>query len=84
MLEQVEIEIKYAGYLESQNTQARNFLELERIRIPQSFCYDDVHGLSNEVREKLVSFQPQTLGQASRISGITPAAVSILMVYLTR
>lgn len=84
ILEQVEIEVKYAGYLESQRAMIRDGLELEKIRIPAGFSYDGLHGLSNEVREKLEAIRPQNLGQASRISGVTPAAISILMVYLKK
>ena len=84
LLEQVEIEVKYAGYVAAQQEMAKRLSELEKVRIPTSFSYDDVHGLSNEVREKLDAIKPQTLAQASRISGITPAAISILMIYLNR
>lgn len=79
-----EIEIKYKGYITAQEEMAGKFLELERIGIPGGFSYESVHGLSTEVREKLAYMQPQNLGQASRISGITPAAISILMVHLRR
>ncbi len=84
ILEQVEIEIKYAGYLEAQKHMVKDFLELERMRIPAAFSYEQVPGLSTEVREKLISCRPRNLGQASRISGITPAAISILMIHLKR
>jgi tRNA uridine 5-carboxymethylaminomethyl modification enzyme len=84
ILEQVEVEIKYAGYLRAQREMAERLANLEEVRIPQDFSYSHVHGLSTEVREKLVEIKPQTLAQASRISGITPAAISILMVYLKK
>ncbi|NIQ39614.1 MAG: tRNA uridine-5-carboxymethylaminomethyl(34) synthesis enzyme MnmG [Proteobacteria bacterium] len=81
---QVEIQCKYEGYLKRQEAEVRKFKHLERIEIPVNFDYDQVPGLSNEVRQKLAQIQPFSLGQASRISGITPAAVSILMVFLKR
>jgi tRNA uridine 5-carboxymethylaminomethyl modification enzyme len=80
--EQVEIEVKYAGYLEAQSEMAGRLDELERIRIPSDFSYTRVQNLSIEVREKLGSVQPKTLAQASRIPGVTPAAISVLMIFL--
>ena len=82
-VEEVEIEAKYAGYIKVQMESAGKFKKLEEIRIPEDFPYE-LDGLSLEVREKLATIKPDTLGQASRISGITPAAVSVLMVYLKR
>lgn len=82
--EQVEIQIKYEGYIESQNEDVRQFKKLESIWIPDDFGYAEISGLSREVQEKLTKIKPQNLGQAARISGITPAAVSILTVYLRR
>ncbi|MHB9027421.1 MAG: tRNA uridine-5-carboxymethylaminomethyl(34) synthesis enzyme MnmG [Candidatus Latescibacterota bacterium] len=81
---QVEIQCKYEGYLARQEAEVRKFRDLERILIPPDLDYSPVPGLSNEVRGKLVEIQPVNLGQASRIPGMTPAAVSILMVYLRR
>ena len=77
-----EIEIKYRGYVEAQEEMVKNLSQLERVRIPEEFTYKGVQGLSVEVCEKLENIRPQNLGQASRISGITPAAISILMVHL--
>lgn len=82
--EQVEIQIKYEGYIESQNEDVRQFKKLESIWIPDDFGYSKISGLSREVQEKLTKIKPQNLGQAARISGITPAAISILMVWLRR
>ncbi len=82
--EEVEIETKYEGYLKRQEGEIKKFRELERIRIPEDFPFHLVAGLSNEIREKLESIRPRTLGQASRISGMTPAALSILRVFLKR
>lgn len=81
---QVEIQCKYDGYLKRQEAEVKKFRHLEGIQIPAGFNYVQVPGLSNEVRQKLNEIQPHSLGQASRISGITPAAISILMVFLKR
>ncbi|MFZ2448053.1 MAG: tRNA uridine-5-carboxymethylaminomethyl(34) synthesis enzyme MnmG [Syntrophobacteraceae bacterium] len=82
--EQVEIECKYEGYLRRQEAEVEKFRQMEQMRIPPDFPYDRVPGLSNEVRQKLDSVRPLSLGQASRIPGMTPAAISVLMVYLKR
>ncbi|MDO8493948.1 MAG: tRNA uridine-5-carboxymethylaminomethyl(34) synthesis enzyme MnmG [Deltaproteobacteria bacterium] len=82
--EQAEIQIKYEGYIRSQEEDIRGFKKLETMSIPQAFSYLGISGLSTEVQEKLSKIRPQTLGQASRISGITPAAISILMVHLKK
>ena len=79
---QVEIEIKYEGYIRRQLSEIERFKHLEQIRLPEDFDYHLVHGLSNELKEKLSTIRPVSLGQASRISGITPAAISVLMVAL--
>jgi tRNA uridine 5-carboxymethylaminomethyl modification enzyme len=79
---QVEIQVKYEGYIEKQLREIEKFKNLERIKIPPEFDYKDVHGLSNELKEKLSRVKPTSLGQASRIDGITPAAISVLMVAL--
>jgi len=79
---QVEIEIKYEGYIKRQLTQIERFKHLEQIKIPDHFDYLHVHGLSNELKEKLSRVKPGSMGQASRISGITPAAIAVLMVAL--
>ena len=80
----VEIEIKYEGYIQRQLREVEKFKSLEKIKIPQRFDYTRVHGLSNELREKLSTIKPISLGQASRIPGITPAAISILMICLKK
>ncbi len=82
--EQVEIKYKYEGYLKRQADTAAKLAAWEAKRIPEDFDYDQVAGLSNEVRQKLAAVRPLTLGQASRISGVTPAALAILMVHLKR
>jgi tRNA uridine 5-carboxymethylaminomethyl modification enzyme len=82
--EQVEISIKYQGYIDRQLVEIRRQEANEQLLIPSSTNYNEVHGLSKEVQQKLAKHQPETLGMASRISGITPAAISILMVYLRK
>ena len=79
---QVEIEIKYEGYIQKQLREIERFKNLEQIKIPADFEFSMVHGLSNELKEKLTGVKPTSLGQASRIEGITPAAISVLMVAL--
>jgi tRNA uridine 5-carboxymethylaminomethyl modification enzyme len=80
--EQVEIEIKYEGYIQKQLNEIKKFKNLERMRIPQGFDFFRIHGLSNELKEKLSAVKPASLGQVSRIDGMTPAAMSVLMVAL--
>ncbi|MBU3950909.1 MAG: tRNA uridine-5-carboxymethylaminomethyl(34) synthesis enzyme MnmG, partial [Proteobacteria bacterium] len=80
---QVEIEIKYEGYIQRQLNEIKKFKDLEKIRIPKDFDYTAAHGLSNELREKLTLIQPHSLGQASRTDGMTPAAISVLMVAIS-
>jgi len=82
--EQLEISVKYEGYIQRQLEQVERFRKLEQVKIPAGFDYATISGLSSEVREKLLAAQPQTLGQASRIPGVTPAAISILSVLLRR
>lgn len=81
---QVEIEIKYEGYIKRQAVLVEQMEKLEKIKIPSSLDFSVIGGLSREVKEKLDEIQPLTLGQASRISGITPAAISILMIYIKK
>lgn len=81
-IEQVEIEVKYEGYIKRQQDQITDFEKQESIHIPQNFDYDRVNSLSNEGREKLRSVMPKSIGQASRISGVTPSDVSVLMIFL--
>lgn len=82
VLRRLEIELKYAGYIEREQRTIKSADQLERVKIPGDFSYDGLPGLSREVSEKLKMHQPQNLGQASRISGITPAAVQILHVSI--
>ena len=80
--EQVEIEVKYAGYVERQRRQVERFRDLEKWSIPPGIDYEEMREISNEARQKLRTVQPRSLGQASRISGVSPADISMLMVYL--
>ena len=80
--ERVETEIKYAGYLRRQQGDAKRLLRADDMLVPDDLDYAGVPGLSREVIEKLTAVRPQSLGQASRISGITPAAVTILMTHI--
>ncbi len=82
--EQVEIGVKYAGYLDRQREEIERQQRNEATPIPQGFDFAGVHGLSAEVQQKLARVQPQTVGQAQRIPGMTPAAISLLLVHLTR
>lgn len=80
----IENEVKYSGFIHRQLAEVRNFRHLEKIRIARDLDYRNIHGLSAEIREKLSRFKPLNLGQASRISGVTPVAITILMVYLKK
>jgi tRNA uridine 5-carboxymethylaminomethyl modification enzyme len=79
---QAEVEIKYAGYIDRQLETVRRAKNLEGVRLPDDLDYAAVTGLSREAREKLARIRPRSLGQASRIAGITPAAISLLSIYL--
>lgn len=79
---QAEIQCKYEGYLDRQISDVRKFKNLERIAVPYELDYSEIPGLSNELRQKFMAVRPRTLGQASRIPGITPSAISVLMIYL--
>ncbi|CCK81904.1 tRNA uridine-5-carboxymethylaminomethyl(34) synthesis enzyme MnmG [Desulfobacula toluolica] len=80
--QQVEIQIKYEGYIQRQLNEIKKYKDLEKIKVPKNFDYSKTHGLSNELREKLCRILPNSLGQASRIDGMTPAAISVLMVAI--
>ncbi|MFO0705331.1 MAG: tRNA uridine-5-carboxymethylaminomethyl(34) synthesis enzyme MnmG [Nitrospira sp.] len=84
IIDEVELEIKYEGYIRRQLQQVGQFKKLEQRAIPHTFDYKSIHGFSREVYEKLTKIRPSTIGQASRISGITPAAVSLLIVALEK
>lgn len=82
VVEQVEIELKYEGYISRQKKQVDQYKKLERKLIPEDIDYDDISSLRLEARQKLKKFLPVSIGQASRISGVSPADVSVLLVYL--
>lgn len=82
IIEQIEIQIKYAGYIEKEFEMARQMNEQEDMKIPESIKYDNIQSLSTEGKQKLMKVQPETIGQASRISGVTPSDIAVLMVYL--
>ena len=82
--EQVEINTKYEGYIKKANKEAQKMLDLEEKKIPEAIDYETVPNLASEARQKLSEIRPTTIGQASRISGVNPADISILMVYLRR
>lgn len=83
-LSQVEIEVKYAGFIQRQLCEVEKFKNLEKIKLSSDLDYISINGLSREIKEKLTKFKPLNLGQASRISGMTPAAISMLMVWLRK
>ena len=83
-LEQVEIDIKYKGYIDREKDLADKIKKLEYVEIPNDINYEKFSSLSNESKEKLNSVKPVNIGQASRISGIKPSDISILLVYLGR
>lgn len=82
VLEQVEIEIKYEGYIERQLKQVEHYKKMEKKKIPANLDYNDVGSLRLEARQKLIAYKPISVGQASRISGVSPADISVLLVYL--
>jgi tRNA uridine 5-carboxymethylaminomethyl modification enzyme len=84
VIEQVEIQAKYQGYIDRQQEEVDKARNAETLRLPEDLDYADVHGLSIEVRQKLAQHRPETLGQAGRIQGVTPAAISLLLVHLKR
>ena len=81
-LEQVEINAKYEGYIKKANKEAEKMLSLEEKKIPEDINYDTIPNLASEARQKLAEVRPTTIGQASRISGISPADISVLLIYL--
>lgn len=82
VIEQVNINLKYEGYIKRQQQQVEHFKKLEKKMIPSDIDYDDVHNLRKEARQKLKAIRPASVGQASRISGVSPADISVLLIYL--
>jgi tRNA uridine 5-carboxymethylaminomethyl modification enzyme len=81
---QVEIQIKYSGYIDRQSEEIDRLRRYENTRLPEDFNYHGVEGMSNEVKQKLSEAKPETLARASRIPGVTPAAVSLLLIFLKK
>ena len=84
VIEQININLKYAGYIKRQKKQVEQFKKLERKKIPSDIDYSAIKNLRIEARQKLQKFKPISVGQASRISGVSPADISVLFVYLER
>jgi tRNA uridine 5-carboxymethylaminomethyl modification enzyme len=84
VIEQLEVAAKYAGYIDKQHEDVARAAHYEHLRLPEDLDYRQVTALSHEVRQKLQAQRPQTLGQASRISGVTPAAISLLLIHLKK
>ena len=82
--EQVEIQVKYEGYIKKQIRQAEQFKKMENRIIPENIVYEDIRGLRIEARQQLNEIKPRSIGQASRISGVSPADISVLLVYLEK
>ena len=83
-VEQAEIQIKYNGYIAREKETAQKLNKLEGIKIPNNFDYSKLSAISSESREKLNSIQPKSIGQASRISGVSPSDINVLLVYMGR
>jgi tRNA uridine 5-carboxymethylaminomethyl modification enzyme len=81
---QIELQLKYAGYINRQYSEIEKLSHVESIRIPADFIYETIAGLRTEARQKLIQYQPSTLGQASRLAGVSPADLSVLMIALEK
>jgi tRNA uridine 5-carboxymethylaminomethyl modification enzyme len=84
VVESVEISLRYQGYIDRELAMAEKLQRLEDLKIPEGFDFDRVSGLTIECRQKLARYQPRTIAQASRISGVSPADISVLLVYFGR
>jgi len=82
LAEQVENQIKYEGYIKRQKEEINKYRTNEKLRIPDDIDYQSIKALSSEVRQKLTEYKPETIGQASRVQGVTPASISILLVFI--
>jgi len=82
ILEEAAIQIKYKGYIDKQQEEVEKFIKLEEQELPADLDYDKIRGLSNEAKQRLKDVNPQNVGQASRISGVNPADISVLLIYL--
>ena len=84
VIDQVEISIKYEGYINKANNEAKKMVDLDNKKIPDDINYDLIHNLASEAKQKLKEIRPTSIGQALRISGVNPADISILMIYLKK
>ena len=84
VIEQVEIEVKYSGYIEREKATAEKLQRLEEIKIPAGFDFQRITSITIEARQKLCRIQPTTIGQASRIPGVSPADINVLLIYFGR
>ena len=84
VIKQVEVQIKYAGYIKKAVEKVDKLKKMEEKRIPANIDYDAINGIANEAKQNLKKIQPETIAQASRISGVNPADISVLMVYVTQ
>ncbi|MCL5057541.1 MAG: tRNA uridine-5-carboxymethylaminomethyl(34) synthesis enzyme MnmG, partial [Actinobacteria bacterium] len=80
--EEVEIEVKYEGYIKKQRSQVERFEKLENRKIPADVDFAEMKGISNEARQKLARIRPESVGQAARVSGVSPADISVMLIYL--
>ena len=83
IIEQVNINLKYEGYITRQLKQVEQYKKMEKKKIPDNIDYNEISGLRNEARQKLEMYRPLSIGQASRISGVSPADISVLLIYLS-
>jgi tRNA uridine 5-carboxymethylaminomethyl modification enzyme len=84
MLEQAEIQVKYSGYIEKERNNADKLTRLEDVKIPENFDYNKIKSMSIEAKQKLSKIRPVTISQASRISGVSPSDISVLLIYMGR
>jgi tRNA uridine 5-carboxymethylaminomethyl modification enzyme len=84
ILEQAEIQVKYSGYIEKERNNANKLLRLEDLKIPDDFDYNNIKSMSIEAKQKLSKIRPVTISQASRISGVSPSDISVLLIYMGR
>lgn len=84
ILEQAEIQVKYSGYIEKERNNADKLTRLEEVKIPENFDYNKIKSMSIEAKQKLGKIRPVTISQASRISGVSPSDISVLLIYMGR
>lgn len=84
ILEQAEIQVKYSGYIEKERNNADKLTRLEEVKIPENFDYNKIKSMSIEAKQKLSKIRPVTISQASRVSGVSPSDISVLLIYMGR